>query len=68
MQGKLSQIFYLGPIFHFMQSRKKGFNNVQKLPVFLHKMKTNAEIKSLRHASLNRNIESIYRKCQFVNL
>ena len=34
MEGSMSQIFYLGPSFNFMHSRKKISINDQKLPVF----------------------------------
>ena len=33
-EGTMSQIFYLSPSFHFMNSRKKVLKNVKKLPVF----------------------------------
>ena len=36
----MSQIFYLGPSFYFMQSRKKVLKNAQKLPIFFNKIKT----------------------------
>ena len=32
--GSVSQNFYLGPRFHFMQSRKNVLKNEEKLPVF----------------------------------
>ena len=35
MEGTLSQIFYLGPSFHFMKSRKKSFKKCQKVTRFL---------------------------------
>ena len=30
MEGSVSQIFYLGPSFHFMKSRKKKFKKMSK--------------------------------------
>ena len=50
----MSQISDLGPSFYFMQSRKKVLKNGQKLPVFLHKIKTKAAIKNLRDSSLKK--------------
>ena len=43
MQGSVSQIFDLGPNFHFMENciAKKD----KKLPVFCHKMKTGPKTK-----------------------
>ena len=38
----MSQIFDLGLRFCFMNSRKLNLKNDQKLPVFLHKIKTKA--------------------------
>ena len=35
MEGTTSQIFYLGPSFHFMKSGKKSFKNCQKVTRFL---------------------------------
>ena len=56
MQGRVSQNFDLGPSYHFMKCIKKYFENIlkisQKLPVFLHKIKTKTKINILRHASL----------------
>ena len=40
LEGSVSQMFYLGPSFYFMQSRKKSYKNYQKLPVFLNRIKT----------------------------
>ena len=34
LEGTMSQIFYLGPSFYFMQSRKKSFKNCPKVTVF----------------------------------
>ena len=38
----MSQIFCIGPSFYFIEFRKKCFKNVEKLPVFLNKIKTKA--------------------------
>ena len=40
----MSQIFYLGPSFHVIKSRKKVLKNVKILPVFWHEIKTKAHI------------------------
>ena len=44
LEGRVSQIFYLGLSFCFMPYRKRNFErkyqNSQKLPVFCHKIKT----------------------------
>ena len=62
-EGSVSRIFYLGPSFYFMQSRKEKFlKNEQKLPVFWHKIKTKDWIKNLRHASLGKDVVIIYAK------
>ena len=46
MEGSLSQIFYLGFSFHFMECRRlefeKNTKKTPKLPVFCHKIKTKA--------------------------
>ena len=63
MEGSVSQIFYLGPSFYLMQSRKKTvLKNDQKLPVFLHKIKTKPQIKNLRHTSLHKDLMTNYEK------
>ena len=65
LEGSVSQIFYLGPSFYFMQSRKKVVKNDQKLPVFLNKIKTKTLIKILRHASLQSNVKSTSLKSHY---
>ena len=46
MEGSVSQMFYLGFRFHFMECRRLEFvmkyKNNKKLPVFCHKIKTKA--------------------------
>ena len=46
MEGELvrsvSQIFYLGPSFRFMKSRKRNFEKFHKVTHFWHKIKTKA--------------------------
>ena len=34
MEGSMSQIFYLGPSFYFMESRKKSFKKLPKVTRF----------------------------------
>ena len=34
LEGTVSQIFYLGPSFYFMKSRKLGCKNIKIFPVF----------------------------------
>ena len=40
MEGKVSQIFYLGPSYYFIVFRERFFKILQNISVFLHKIKT----------------------------
>ena len=52
----MSQIFDIGPRFYFMKYRKIIMKNNKNLPVFLHKKKTKAYFKILRHGCLQMNV------------
>ena len=41
-RGRVPQIVYLVPSFHFMQSKTNVLKNDQKVPFFLHQIKTKA--------------------------
>ena len=61
----MSQIFYLGPSFYFINSRKLSLKKYKNVPIFYHKIRTKALIKDLRHASLEGNVIIIYAKFQY---
>ena len=53
----MSQIFYIGPRFYFMKSRKKKLKIfIKNLPTFSQKKKSKAYFKILRHGSLQMNV------------
>ena len=63
LEESVSQISYLGPSFHFKNSRKeKALKNVIKLPVLCHKIKTEASIRNMRHASLDKNLHRQFQE------
>ena len=68
LEGNVSQIFLLGPSFHFKNSRKKVLKNDQKLPVFWHEIKTKGYIKKNWESSLEKNVANTHWKFQIKNL
>ena len=60
MEGTVSQILYTSPHSFFIKCRKNIQKNNQK--VFLHKIKTRTERKTLRQNSLNMDVGYVYTK------
>ena len=56
IEGTVSQIFYIHPHSYFIKCRKCIKKNNQKVPVFLHKIKTRINRINLRHSSLTIDI------------
>ena len=59
MERTLSEIFSIAPSFCLRKIRKNCFKNVLKVSRFSNKIQTRAEIKNLRHGSLQGTISVI---------
>ena len=66
LERNVSQNFDIGLSFCLMVCRRWNFEfflkKSQKLPVFCHKIKTKAQTKNLRHASLDKNVLHTHAK------